>query len=77
MTTFPDAPRTFPGSNLGTKYSQKTVPGSLKGSGNVGTSCDRATFPGCSQTDDQPRQAQRRGLACLGRIVLARGNVGR
>ncbi len=69
-------PGTFPGKVKRQKHSQKKLPGTLKGSGNLGTSGNNAHSQERSQTDDQPRQAQRRGLACLGRIVLPRGNMG-
>lgn len=74
MPTFPDAPRTFPGSDLGTsmlpdtprKYSQ-TPYGDL-GSGNVVPSGRKTTtFPERSQTDDQSRQALTAGPGLSGK----------
>jgi hypothetical protein len=83
MLTFPDAPRTFPDSNLETsmlpdtprKHSQ-TPYGNL-GSGNVVPNARfSSTFPERSQTDDQSRQAPTAGPGLSGKDRLSAAVLG-
>lgn len=83
MTTFPDAPRTFPDKNLGTstlpERSQKRSqpPYGIWEPGNVVPMARfSSTFPANSQTDDQSRQAPTAGPGLSGKDRPVSGIAG-